>query len=223
MQARGPISRNRLPGKSPAISSACQRLRVEYWPVGKLKRYERNPRKNDQAVDRIRASIREYGFAVPIFAKSDGEVIDGDLRLKGAVAEKMREVPVVPCDGWTDAQVKAFRLMVNRSVTWAEWDSDLLGLELLDLKNLDFDLGLTGFDDEELAQLLAAQDATDGLCDEDAAPPAPQTPTSKVGDLWLLGRHRLLCGDSTDANCLLRAGFHETHVAGDGPALRRSV
>jgi hypothetical protein len=88
--------------------------------------------------------------------------------------------------------------MVNRSVTWAEWDPDLLGLELLDLKNLEFDLGLTGFDEEELVRLLAAQDATDGLCDEDAAPQVPQTPTSKAGDLWLLGRHRLLCGDSTD-------------------------
>jgi hypothetical protein len=78
---------------------------------------------------------------------------------------------------------QSFRLMVNRSVTWAEWDPDLLGLELLDLKNLDFDLGLTGFDDQELARLLAAQDAIDGLCDDDDAPPAPQTPTSKPGDL----------------------------------------
>jgi len=93
---------------------------------------------------------------------------------------------------------------VNRSVTWAEWDSDLLGLELLDLKNLDFDLGLTGFDDRELARLLAAQEATDGLCDEDAAPPTPQTSTSKMGDLWLLGRHRLLCGDSTDTQIVSR-------------------
>ena len=131
MQARGPLTRKRPPAESPAISSARQRLRVKYWPVEKLKRYEGNPRRNDNVVDRMRASIREYGFAVPILAKSDGEVIDGDLRLKGAIAEKMREVPVVPCDEWTPAQVKAFRLMVNRSVTWAEWDSDLLGLELL--------------------------------------------------------------------------------------------
>jgi DNA modification methylase len=131
-------------------------------------------------------------------------VIDGHLRLKGAIAEKMREVPVVPCDGWTPAQVKAFRLMVNRSVTWADWDEDLLGLELLDLKNQDFDLGLTGFDDAELVRLLATQEATEGLCDEDAAPPAPQTPVSKLGDLWLLGRHRLLCGDSTDQQTVSR-------------------
>jgi len=129
MQARRPISRKRPPGESPTISSAYQKLRVEYWPIEKLKRYELNPRKNDKAVDRIRASIREFGFAVPILAKSNGEVIDGDLRLKGALAEKMRELPVIPCDGWTDAQVKAFRLLVNRSVTWAEWDEDKLALE----------------------------------------------------------------------------------------------
>src|SRR5579863_712314 len=184
-------------------------LRIEYWPIERLAEYPRNPRRNDAAVDRMVASIREFGLAIPVLARSSGEVIDGHLRLKAA--RKMgswpggdtTRIPVIPCDGWTDAQVKAFRLMVNRSVTWAAWDDDLLGLELLDLKNLDFDLGLTGFEDTELG-LLRAQDATDGLCDEDAAPPAPQTPTSKVGDLWLLGRHRLLCGDSTDHQTVSR-------------------
>jgi DNA modification methylase len=210
MQARGPTSRKRPPAENPAISSAYQRLRVEYWPIERFKPYERNPRKNDAAVDQMVASIQEFGLAIPVLARSSGEVIDGHLRLKAA--RKMgswpggdtTRIPVIPCDGWTDAQVKAFRLMVNRSVTWAEWDSDLLGLELQELKNLDFDLGLTGFDDQELARLLAAQEATDGLCDEDAAPPAPQTPTSKAGDLWLLGRHRLLCGDSTDQQAVSR-------------------
>jgi len=185
-------------------------LRIEYWPIERLVEYPRNPRKNDAAVDQMGGSIREFGFAIPVLARSSGEVIDGHLRLKAARklgswpgGDKTR-IPVVPCDDWTHAQVKAFRLMVNRSVTWAEWDDDLLGLELLDLKNLEFDLGLTGFEDKELAQLLAAQDATDGLCNEDVTPPAPQTPTSKLGDLWLLGRHRLLCGDSTDPQTVSR-------------------
>ncbi len=170
---------------------------IEFWPIDKFIPYARNPRKNDAAVDRMVASIREFGFKIPVLARSSGEVVDGHLRLKAARKLGIREIPVILCDEWSEAQVKAFRLMVNRSVAWAEWDDDLLGLELLDLKNLDFDLELTGFEDKELAQLLAAQDATDGLCDEDAVPPAPQTPTSKVGDLWLLGSHRLLCGDST--------------------------
>ena len=118
------MNRAKQQAPDPARSSDCPRLRVEYWPIERLKPYERNPRKNDKVVKQIRASIREFGFAVPILAKSDGEVIDGHLRLKGAIAEKMREVPVVPCDGWTDAQVKAFRLMVNRrngiSMLW-QW------------------------------------------------------------------------------------------------------
>jgi len=139
MPSSGQISRASQPEES-ATTSAPQRLRVEYWPVEKLRAYERNPRRNDKAVEQIRASIREYGFAVPILAKFDGEVIDGHLRLKGAIAEKMREVPVVPCDGWTDAQVRAFRLMVNRSVSWADWDPDALVLEFAELKALDFDL-----------------------------------------------------------------------------------
>jgi len=150
------------------------------------------------------ASIREFGFKIPCLVRSDGEVVDGHLRLKAARKLGISEIPVILCDEWSEAQVKAFRLMVNRSVTWAEWDDDLLGLELLDLKNLDFDLGLTGFDEKELAQLLTALEATDGLCDEDAAPRAPETPTSRLGDLWLLGHHRLLCGDSTDKQTVSR-------------------
>src|SRR5271168_4425665 len=182
-----------------AISDARQMLRIEYWPVEKLKFYERNPRKNDKAVDRIRASIREYGFAVPILAKSDGEVIDGHLRLKGAIAEKLREVPVVPCDGWTDAQVKAFRLMVNRSVTWADWDEDALALELQELQEADFDLSLTGFDVNEIDKLLR-----DPMDEERAnqTPPLPDIAVTQPGDLWLCGDHRVLCSDATSSEAV---------------------
>jgi DNA modification methylase len=194
-----PINRKRETAEGSAISSAAQRLRVEYWPAEKLKFYERNPRKNDKAVDQIRASIREYGFAVPILAKSDGEVIDGHLRLKGAIAEKMREVPVIPCDGWTDAQVKAFRLMVNRSVNWAEWDLDALALEFEELKALDFDLSLTGFDAREIDAFTLTPNA-----EEDDAPPLPEVPVSRLGDLWLCGPHRVLCGDSTNVDDVAR-------------------
>src|SRR6202790_763913 len=151
---------------------------IELWAIDKLIFYARNPRKNDAAVDRMVGSIREFGFKIPVLARSSGEVVDGHLRLKAARKLGITEVPVILCDEWSEAQVKAFRLMVNRSVAWAEWDEDLLSLELIDLKALDFDLGLTGFEDEELARLLAAQDAADGLCDEDAAPAPPLTPIS---------------------------------------------
>jgi len=179
-------------------------LRVEYWPIERLVEYPRNPRKNDAVVDQMVASIRQFGFAIPVLARSSGEVIDGHLRLKAA--RKMgswpggdtTRIPVIPCDGWNDAQVKAFRLMVNRSVGWADWDDEFLALELLDLKDLDFDLGLTGFDDEELARLLASQNAAEGLKDEDAVPELPETPISVAGDLWILGDHKLLVGDATN-------------------------
>jgi ParB-like chromosome segregation protein Spo0J len=182
-------------GLGNAASFTKEKLRIEYWPVERLKPYQRNPRKNDKAVDRIRASIREFGFAVPVLAKSDGEVIDGHLRLKGAIAEGMQEVPVIPCDGWTDAQVKAFRLMVNRSVSWAEWDEEALALELQEIQEADFDLSLTGFDPGEIDGLLALDDEER----VNATPPLPDSPVSRVGDLWLLGPHRVLCGDATSA------------------------
>ncbi len=175
------------------ILPPIKHLKIVYWPISKLRAYERNPRKNDAAVDRMCASIREFGFAVPVLARSSGEVVDGHLRLKAAKKLGMGEVPVIVCDGWTEAQVKAFRLMVNRSVAWADWDTDMLGAELIELKGLGFDLGLTGFDVGEIGRLTLQADPA-----EDEVPPVPETPVTKLGDLWLLGEHRVLCGDCLD-------------------------
>ena len=180
-----------------ADSSSTPKLRVEYWPIERLKRYEKNPRKNDGVVDRIVDSITAYGFCVPILAKSTGDVIDGDLRLKGAHRLKMTEVPVIPCDLWTEAQVKAFRLMVNRSVSWADWDLDALRLEFAELTALEFDLTLTGFDSREIDSLTLPINPA-----EDEVPSLPETPVTRPGDLWLLGssdmrQHRVYCGDAT--------------------------
>ena len=123
-----------------------EQMQIQTWPIEGLVFYNRNPRKNDAVVDRMCSSIREFGFKVPVLARSDGEVVDGHLRLKAARKLGITEVPVILCDEWTPAQVKAFRLMVNRSVTWADWDEELLGLELQELKESDFDLSPTGFD-----------------------------------------------------------------------------
>jgi ParB-like nuclease domain len=163
--------------------------------------YARNPRKNDAAVDRMAASIREFGFKIPVLARSNGDVVDGHLRLKAARKLGITEVPVILCDEWTPAQVKAFRLMVNRSVAWAAWDEELLGLELSDLKDLAFDLDLTGFDVAEIDALLAASSNDDGA---DDAPPLPDEAVSQPGDLWLCGEHRVLCGDCTDQATVAR-------------------
>ena len=136
------------------MNNSLQTPETQTWPIDGLLFYARNPRKNDAAVDRMCASIREFGFKIPVLARSDGEVVDGHLRLKAARKLKIEQIPVTLCDEWTPAQVKAFRLMVNRSVTWAAWDDELLALELQDLNEADFDLSLTGFDPKELDDLL---------------------------------------------------------------------
>ena len=114
-------------------------------------------------------SIREFGFKIPCLVRGDGEVVDGHLRLKAARKLGITEIPVILCDEWTPAQVKAFRIMVNRSVTWADWDEELLAIELLDLQTSEFDLALTGFDTKEIDDLILA-DAPD----EDANPGAAE-------------------------------------------------
>jgi ParB-like chromosome segregation protein Spo0J len=156
------------------MTSPCVAQSIEISPIERLVEYPRNPRKNDAAVDRMCGSIREFGFKIPLLARGDGEIVDGPLRLKAARKLGITEIPVILCDEWSPPHVKAFRLMVNRSVSWAEWDDELLGQELLALKDLDFDLGLTGFEDEELARLLTAQDAPEGLTDEDSIPKLPE-------------------------------------------------
>src|ERR1700751_3932587 len=133
-------------------------LQIQIWNIERLVFYARNPRKNDAAVDRMAASIREFGFKIPVLARSNGEVIDGHLRLKVARKLGITEIPVILCDEWTPAQVKAFRLMVNRSVAWAEWDE-----ELQDIQALDFDLSLTGFDTTEVGRLLAATAVSESI------------------------------------------------------------
>src|ERR1700722_20135189 len=121
-----------------------QSTEIQIWPIDRLIFYARNPRKNDAAVDRMCSSIREFGFKCPVLARSDGEVVDGHLRLKAARKLGITEVPVILCDEWTPAQVKAFRLQVNRSVTWADWDDEVLTLELQEVAAADLYLSLTG-------------------------------------------------------------------------------
>lgn len=125
-------------------------MEIQYMPLEKLVEYVRNPRKNDDVVDKMVACIKEFGFRIPIVAKSDGTVVDGHLRLKAARQLGLKEVPVVIADDLSDAQIKAFRLIANRSANWADWDDELLRLEFKDLDDIDFDLELTGFDLDEI-------------------------------------------------------------------------
>jgi DNA modification methylase len=183
------------------MTTAPQTMEIVIWPIDRLIPYARNPRKNDAVVDRMAASIREFGFKIPCLVRSDGEIVDGHLRVKAAKKLRLTEVPVILCDEWSEAQVKAFRLMVNRSVTWADWDDELLALELQELNEADFDLSLTGFDPKELDDLLL-DDADDDKANE--IPPVPENPVARPGDLWLCGPHRVLCGDCTSADAVAR-------------------
>lgn len=174
-------------------------MAILMWPVARLVAYAKNPRRNDSAVDRMCESISEFGFKIPVLARSNGEVVDGHLRLKAARKLQIAEVPVILCDEWTEAQVKAFRLMVNRSVTWAAWDDELLASELKDIQAMGYDLALTGFNVSEIDTLL-----TPVLPADEPAPLPPTVPVSRTGDLWTLGEHRIICGDATDAETIRR-------------------
>jgi len=173
-------------------------LKIEYRNLENLLPYARNPRKNDQAVERMAASIREFGFRIPILVDSAGTIIDGHLRLKAAQNLGLESVPVIITDDLTEAQIKAFRLLANRSVAWAEWDAELLSLELQELKALDIDLELTGFDPDEIQSYLDFNSNQVEAVEVDAPLP-PDEAITQPGDLWVIGKHRLLCGDAGKA------------------------
>ena len=186
---------------------AAPELTLQHWPIERLIDYARNPRQNDHAVEQMASVITEFGLRIPVVAKSTGELVDGHLRLKAARRLGLTTVPVVLADELTDAQIKAFRLLANRSASWAQWDEALLALELEDLKLAEFDLALTGFDEEEISRLLCdqepsnddRQEPTEGEPDAaDDVPDAPVHPVSRTGDIWALGSHRLACGDAAD-------------------------
>ena len=158
--------------------------------------YARNPRNNTAAIDAVKASIAEFGFRQPIVVDEKLVLIVGHTRLEAAKQLGLKTVPVHVAEGLTPAQAKAYRIMDNRSHENAEWDDELLRLEFGDLRLDDFDLALTGFVSEELDKLLGAEEI-EGLTDPDEAPAVPEVPVSKLGDLWILGDHRVLCGDST--------------------------
>jgi len=164
-------------------------------PVERLIPYARNPRKNAGAIDAVKASIAEFGFRQPIVVDENMVVIVGHTRLAAAKALGLASVPVHIAEGLTPAKTRAYRLMDNRSHENAEWDDELLTLEFGDLKLEGYDLDLTGFNEEELARLLAAE--AENEADPDAAPEVPKDPVSRPGDLWILGNHRVLCGDAT--------------------------
>ena len=187
---------------TPAMAS-----RIELWPLDRLKPYAKNARTHSDAqVAQIAASIVEFGFTAPILVSEDGGILAGHGRLAAAQKLALDVVPVVVLDHLTPIQRRAYILADNQLALQAGWDQELLAVELADLSAAGFDLALTGFSDEELADLLgnieeterADEDSPNGEPEDEDIPDAPVTPVSQPGDIWQLGAHRLICGDSTD-------------------------
>ena len=178
--------------------------RVERVNVSDLVPYARNARTHSpEQVDQIAASIREWGWTTPVLIDEDGGLIAGHGRVMAAKKLGLRDVPAMRADGWSEAQKRAYVLADNKLALNAGWDNELLRVELDGLKELDFDLSLTGFADLELSTILA--DKTEGLTDPDETPEPPAEPVSVLGDVWLLGKHRIVCGSSTEVESVDKA------------------
>lgn len=171
-------------------------MKVEFWPISRVKPYDKNPRLNDDAVDAVAASIREFGFRQAIVVDADGVIICGHTRYKAAQKLGLEKVPVHVAKDLTPEKIKAYRIADNKTSELSDWNYELLPIELGELQGMNYDLGLLGFDQDELAKLLGPG-IRDGLCDPDEVPAPPDAATTQAGDLWLLGNHRLLCGDSS--------------------------
>jgi DNA modification methylase len=175
---------------------------VERWPLERLIPFARNARTHSPAqIDQIASSMREWGWTNPILADEDGSILAGHGRLAAAQKLGYANVPVMVARGWSEAKKRAYVIADNQLALKAGWDEEMLAAELTDLRDLAFDLDLIGFDEKELSRLLSPGDAVDG---EDDVPDVPERPVSFGGDLWLLGNHRLLCGDATEANAVAR-------------------
>lgn len=175
---------------------------IEYVETAKLVPYARNSRTHsDEQVAQISASIKEFGFTNPVLIDQEGVIIAGHGRTMAAQRLEMKEVPCLRLGHLTDAQKKAYVIADNKLALNAGWDDDMLAIELKELNEADFDLSLTGFADDELAALLA-EAVEEGLTDEDAVPDAPEVPITVEGDVWVLGNHRLMCGDSTSIDAV---------------------
>ena len=185
-------------------------MNEQNWPADKVERrsissiipYARNSRTHsDEQVAQIAASIKEWGFTNPILIDIDGEIIAGHGRLLAAQKLGLKDVPCITAIGWSDAQKKAYVIADNKLALNAGWDNDMLAIEFGELKDLDFNLDLIGFNSDELANILKEPE-TEGLTDEDAVPEAPEVPVTVEGEVWVLGRHRLMCGDSTSIDAV---------------------
>ena len=186
-------------------------MQIELLQIEKLIPYANNARNNEKAVDKVAASIKEFGFRNPIIIDKNNEIIAGHTRLLAAKKLGLKEVPTIRADDLTAEQVKAFRIADNKTAEYSEWNFELLAQELEELKLADYDLSLTAFDLSECEKLLdLLKEVNNKNKDDDFDIELPEEPVTKRGDIWLLGKHRLMCGDAcseSDVAALMREDF----------------
>jgi len=171
-------------------------MKIEIADINSIKPYENNPRKlSEKAIETVAMSLKEYGFRQPIVVDKDRIIVVGHTRFRASKKLGFKEVPITIADNLTPEQINAYRIADNRTSEESEWDNELLKMELKELDLKDFNLELTGFNEDQLNNMLFEE--KDGLTDEDEVPEAPEEPVSKLGDIWKLGNHKLICGDST--------------------------
>jgi DNA modification methylase len=176
--------------------------KVERWAIEKLVPYARNARTHsDEQISQLAASIKEWGWTTPVLVDEQGSIIAGHGRTLAAQRLQMTEVPVMVAKGWSEAKKRAYVLADNKLAMNAGWDNEMLALELGEIGELGFDLDLTGFTAEEIAVLMPEQ-IEPGQTDEDDVPEVPEQPVTVLGDVWILGKHRLMCGDSTSIDAI---------------------
>ena len=177
-------------------------MQIEQRKVSELIPYANNSRTHSDAqVAQIAASIKEFGWTNPILIDGENGIIAGHGRLLAARKLGHDEVPTIELSTLTEAQKKAYVIADNKLALNAGWDDDVLRIELEALQELEFDLDVLGFDEKELANLLNPEQV-EGLTDEDDAPPIPEEPKTRLGDIYQLGKHRLMCGDSTSIDAV---------------------
>ena len=171
-------------------------MKIEIADITSIKPYENNPRKlSETAIQKVAMSLKEYGFRQPIVVDKDRVIVAGHTRFRASKKLGLKQVPISIIDNLTEEQINAYRIADNRTAEESEWDNELLKMEIKELEAKDFKLDLLGFNDEQLNDILFEE--KQGLTDEDEVPEAPEEPISKLGDIWKLGNHRLICGDST--------------------------
>jgi len=171
-------------------------MQIKLAEISNIKPYENNPRKlSEQAIKKVAMSLKEYGFRQPIVVDKNMVIVAGHTRYRASKKLGLKQVPISVIDNLSKEQINAYRIADNRTAEESEWDNELLKMEIKELEAQDFKLDLLGFNEDQLNDLLFEE--KQGLTDEDEIPEAPEKPISKLGDIWKLGNHRVMCGDST--------------------------